>query len=92
MVNNITAGVIGCEMREEFFEASARNVNEKIYWKKILSKNGTINANRFPNAEVVNSEETILQDADISLVFVAADNLDAVSKVIQSGKAVRVVH
>jgi hypothetical protein len=91
MTNNITAAVIGCNMNEEFFETSVRNMKERFYWKKILATDRVTNLHMFPGAEIVSDEETIVGDEDISLVFVSANHLHVVPKVIQAGKSVRVV-
>jgi hypothetical protein len=91
MVNNVTAGIIGCDTRKEFFEVAARNTREKFYWKKIFTADRVYNLNMFPGSEIVADEETILRDTDISLVFVSPDHLHIVPKVIEAGKSVRVI-
>ncbi len=92
MVNNIIAGVIGCNMTEEFFKTSVRNTREKFYWKKILGGDNVAHLHkRFPEAQIVTNAETIFSDDEISLVFVSADQLQVVPKVIEAGKLVRVV-
>jgi hypothetical protein len=91
MTNNITAAVIGCNMNEEFFETSVRNMKERFYWKKILTTEKVTNLHMFPGAEIVSDEETIVGDSEISLVFVSPNHLHVVPKVIKAGKSVRVV-
>jgi len=91
MTNYITAAVIGCNLQEEFFETSVRNRHEKFHWKKILTNHKIPNSQLFSSAEIVSDEDTILTDNDISLVFVSANHLHVVSKVIEAGKSVRVV-
>ncbi len=93
MNNIINAGVIGCDMSEEFFQASALNKVEKFNWKKIWvsnKKTGGI-AKEYPEAKIVNDIEAIVNDTDITLVIVSANHLKYVKPVIEAGKAVRVI-
>ena len=93
MVTNITAGIIGCNMTEDFFRASAHNEVEKFHWKKILAGNQAAKnlEQLFPEAELVDSVQAIINDGDISLVFVSNNHLQVVPNVLESGKAVRIV-
>jgi hypothetical protein len=92
MVNNIVAGVIGCNMTEEFFQSSVRNSSERFYWKKIFcADNNTLLSKRFPEAEIVTNTEMIVNDEEISLVFVSSKQLQIVPKVLDAGKSVRLV-
>ena len=92
MVTNITAGIIGCNMTEDFFRASAHNKVEKFHWKKILADKAITNIEQlYPEAEMVDSIQAIINDNDISLVFVSNNHLNIVPNVLESGKAVRIV-
>ncbi len=93
MEKTIYAGVIGCDMTEEFFQTSLRNPIEKFNWKKIFTGNRPITniSKQYPTSEVVGNVDTIVDDSDISLVFVSADHIDFVPQVMQAGKSVRVV-
>lgn len=93
MEKKILAGVVGCDMTEEFFQTSLRNTIENFYWKKIYSgKRDVSNSYKdYPTAEIVSDIKTIVNDNDISLVFVSADHLEFVPQVMQAGKSVRVV-
>ncbi len=89
----LQAGVIGCDMTEEFFQASKRNPIENYNWKKIYAGSKAINnaSKQFPYAEIVSDINPIVQDTDISIVFVAADHLELVAPVIEAAKSVRLV-
>ncbi len=93
MVTNITAGVIGCSMKEEFFATSVHNEVERFHWKKVLAgKPGATHLQQtFPGTEVVDNVQAIVNDNDISLVFVSADHLREVPGVLEAGKAVRII-
>ncbi len=91
MVSNITAGVIGCNMNEEFFETSARNTTENFRWKKLLPAGQIERVSGFPDTEIVSDVTNIFNDHEISLVFVSANHLHVVPEVIQAGKSVRVI-
>lgn len=93
MVTNITAGVIGCNMTEDFFQTSVHNQVEKFHWKKILAGGQVAGnlENKYPGTELVDNVQAIVGDQDISLVFVASNHLHQVPGVLQAGKAVRIV-
>ncbi|TDH26614.1 hypothetical protein EXU57_11030 [Segetibacter sp. 3557_3] len=93
MVTNITAGVIGCSMKEEFFATSVHNEIEKFHWKKVHSTKAapTHLQHTFPDTEVVDSVQAIVNDQDISLVFVSSDHLREVPVILEAGKAVRII-
>ena len=87
----INAGVIGSDMSEEFFEISSRNAMEKFIWKKVYipGQNDTNDLNT--GSQMVSNVESIVNDTDISLVFVSSNHLNEVPKVLQAGKSVRVI-
>ena len=92
MVKNINAGVIGCNMSEEFFRTSEVNKVESFSWKKIyLHSHSPRSLSNHPHTEIVDQAESILNDSDIELVFVSANHLQFVKPVIDSGKSVRVI-
>lgn len=92
-INIISAGIIGCDMTEDFFQTSLSNRMEKFYWKKIFVSNNTAEANKkeYPGTEIVNNIEAIVNDSDITLVIVSAKHLAFVKPIMQAGKSVRVI-
>lgn len=91
MVKTISAGIIGCNMSEDFFRTTEVNKVESFLWKKIYLNGKSSSVKSHPQAEIVDKAELIINDSDIELVFVSADHLQFVKPVIESGKAVRVV-
>jgi hypothetical protein len=91
MVKTISTGVIGCNMSEDFFKTTRVNKVERFFWKKIYLNEKSSGIKSHPQAEIVERAESIINDADIELVFVSATHLQFVKPVIESGKAVRVV-
>lgn len=93
MSDMIRAGVIGCDMTEEFFQATASNKIEKFKWEKILVSNKITQTitKQYPEAQLVNDVEAIANDRNITLVIVSAKELEFVRPIIDSGKAVRVI-
>jgi hypothetical protein len=93
MVNSKKAGVIGCDMSEEFFQSFDRNQVEKIIWKKIWvsDTSNTVIDNAYTEAEIVADAESIFNDEDISLVIVSSKHMTYVPQVLQAGKSVRVI-
>ncbi|MDB5247647.1 MAG: hypothetical protein JWQ40_2041 [Segetibacter sp.] len=92
-IHTINAGIIGCDMKEDFFQTSLSNRMEKFYWKKIFVSNSTAEGiqKEYPNAEIVNNVEAIVNDSDITLVIVSATHLGFVKPIMQAGKSVRVI-
>lgn len=92
MVKTINAGIIGCNMSEEFFRTSETNKVESFCWKKVyLNDPHPSFLRNHPHAEIVEQAEAIINDADIELVFVSATHLQFIKPVIEAGKSVRVV-
>ncbi|GEO09827.1 hypothetical protein [Segetibacter aerophilus] len=91
MVKTISAGIIGCNMSEEFFRTTGVNKVESFFWKKIYLSGKSASIKSHPQAEIVERAESIINDVDIELVFVSANHLHFVKPVIESGKAVRVI-
>ena len=93
MTTIINAGIIGCKMSEDFFTTSYSNQMEKFNWKKIFVSNNKAEAikKNHPETEIVNNIESIVNDRDITLVIVAANQIGFVKQVIDSGKSVRVI-
>lgn len=93
MVNTINAGVIGCDMTEDFFMTSGNSKAEKFYWKKAYNTNSTINLipNRYPDTEIVSDVDDIVNDEEISLVIVSKDHLVLAKPIIDSGKSIRII-
>ncbi len=93
MSNTINAGIIGCDMSEDFFQTSSSNNLEKFNWKKIYVSNSTSGTikKEYSGAEIVNNVEAIMNDSDITLVIVSAKHLGFVRPVMEAGKSVRVI-
>lgn len=92
MVKTINAGVIGCNMTEEFFRHVETNTIESFLWKKIYTTNYSYHGRKpHPHAELVTDAEAIIHDPEIALVFVSASHLHFVKPVLDSGKAVRII-
>jgi predicted dehydrogenase len=92
MVKYINAGIIGCNMSEEFFRTTETNNVENFLWKKIfLSDHSPSFLQKLHKAEIVEHPEAIFNDAEIELVFISADHLQFVKPVIEAGKSVRLV-
>ncbi|WP_157580937.1 Gfo/Idh/MocA family oxidoreductase [Segetibacter koreensis] len=93
MINTINAGVIGCDMSEDFFKTTASNTMERFNWTKILSP-GKISENiakEYPGVTIVNDVNAIVNDEEITLVIVASKNLELAKPVIEAGKSVRII-
>ncbi len=90
---NISAAVIGCDISKQYFQDLGTNKLEKFHWKKVYVNDELFKSvsNSFPSAEYVSAIDAILDDAEISIVFVSAKHLEHASRVLLSGKAVRVV-
>jgi predicted dehydrogenase len=93
MTNIINAGVVGCDMSEEFFQSTASNKMESFKWTKIFSTNKIAeNITRdYPGATVVDNIEAIVNDKDITLVIVSSKELASVKQIIEGGKSVRLI-
>ena len=91
MVKNINAGIIGCNMSEDFFKASETNRIENFLWKKIYLKSHPAYGLKNLEPEIVDHAEAIINDADIELVFVSANHLQYIKPIIEAGKSVRVI-
>ena len=91
MVKTINAGIIGCNMSEDFFSTTGANKVESFFWKKIYLSGKSASSKSHPQAEIVERAEAIIQDSDIELVFVSANHLQFVKPVIDAGKSVRVI-
>ncbi len=93
MSNTINAGIIGCDMSEDFFQTSSSNRLERFNWKKIFVSNNTSEGinKEYPGTELVNNVEAIVNDRDITLVIVSAKHLGFVKPIMQAGKSVRVI-
>ncbi|MCW3110080.1 MAG: hypothetical protein JWQ09_4586 [Segetibacter sp.] len=92
MVKTINAGIIGCNMSEEFFRTTETNTVESFFWKKIYTGDHSSHGlKNHPQAEIVEHAESIIHDSEIELVFVSAKHLQFVKPVIAAGKSVRVI-
>ncbi len=94
MTQVVNVGVIGCDMSEDFFQLSRLNKIEKFNWKKIYCSSDTwfrFIKKGYPEAEIVQSVQSVVSDADITLVFISSSHLDYVSKVMETGKSVRII-
>jgi hypothetical protein len=93
MVKTTNAGIIGHDASTQFFRSSVSNKIESFYWKKIyVTDNSALHSYKhLPQAEIVNHVESIINDADIQLVFVSANSLEFVRPVIEAGKSVRII-
>lgn len=93
MIKQINAGVIGCNMSEDFFTTSVSNTIEAFHWKKIYVSRANEQAkiNKHPQAEIVSKVDAIINDSDIQLVFVSAQHLEHVKPILQAGKSVRII-
>ena len=91
MKNDINVGVIGGIDSEDFFNLSCEKKLEKLHIRKILSSGLTAGRNAYPDAELVEDENSIIHDEAIELVIVSANQLYSVKNAIQAGKAVRVM-
>lgn len=92
-MKTINAAIIGCDVSKQYFQDLGTNKLEKFHWKKVyvddaLCKSVTTS---FPASEQVTTIDAILNDADISIVFVSSKHLEFANQIIMSGKAVRVV-
>ena len=89
----INAAIIGCDISKQYFQDLGTNKLEKFNWKKVYfneeqcSSYSTI----FPTSEFVTTVDSILEDPEISLVFVSSNHLQFANPIIQAGKAVRVI-
>lgn len=93
MINTINAGVIGCDMSEDFFQTIGSNGAEKYSWKKAFPADKTLNRityNNFP-IEIVDSVEAIANDEEITLVIVSSNNIFLARPIIAAGKSVRII-
>jgi hypothetical protein len=85
------AGIIGCTLSEQFFQSLSFAV-EEYSWKKIyFSETSSANHNYTGKAEVVNNLNSIIDDKDITVVFVSNAHLHVVPQLLQAGKCVRTV-
>lgn len=93
MINIINAGVIGCDMTEEFFQTSANNTTERFNWTKIFTTSNATEsiAKEYPAVKIVDNIKSIVDDKDITLVIVSSKELAFVKPVIEAGKSVRVI-
>ena len=91
MVKTIQAGIIGCNMSEDFFKTSESNRVENFLWKKIYLNDPPSSGLKNHQAEIVEQVEAIIHDADIELVFVSANHLQFVKPIIETGKSVRII-
>jgi len=92
MKKDINVGVIGGFDSEDFFHLSCENKLEKLHIRKILSPEGSkVVTTAYPEAEIVNDEYSILNDAAIELVIVSSNQFYSLKHAIQAGKAVRVM-
>ncbi len=93
MTNTINAGIIGCDMSEDFFQTFSNNRMEKFNWKKIFESSNTAAGikKEYPETEIVDNAEAIIDDSDITLVIVSAKHLGFVKPITLAGKSVRVI-
>lgn len=92
VVKNINVGIIGCDMTEDFFSTSQANQVESFFWKKVcFSDHPSSFLKNYPHTEVVEHEDSIINDSDIELVFVSPKHLHLIKSVIDAGKSVRVI-
>ena len=96
-MKTITVGVISCKGTDEVFFALGANKMEKFYLKKIFVRDniseGAIRA-KYPEAEIVNDVNNIMNDAAIELVIFSAPNVNnsrVVGDALQAGKHVRII-
>lgn len=91
-MKTVYAAVIGCDISTDYFQNASINKLETFHWKKVFT--GSSEQTIFhgsPNTEFVSSVDAILNDEDISLVFVSANHLEFAKQMIEAGKAVRVI-
>jgi hypothetical protein len=78
-------------MSEQFFQSLSFAV-EQYSWKKIFfSESSSASHNYSGKAEVVNNVSSIIEDKDITVVFVSNQHLHVVPQLLQAGKCVRTV-
>jgi hypothetical protein len=89
----INAAIVGCDISKDYFQDLGMNKLEKFNWKKVFVTGDSCRtiSSSFPFSEFVTTVDSIVNDADISLVFVSADHLEFANRLISSGKAVRIV-
>jgi predicted dehydrogenase len=97
-MNNIkTAGVIECGVKGETYIKDRIGNNNGYFLKKIMIKdksNAAITKAHYPAAELVEDIDAILHDDTIELVLVTApaeNDKDIISKVLLTGKHVRII-
>lgn len=82
------AGVIGCNMADDFFETLLNNRVEKYHWKKMFQSDSRLDTETI---EVVENVEAIAEDNDISVVFLSNKFLHVAPQLIKAGKCIRTV-
>ena len=89
----IQAGVIGCDISGQEFQDLNINKLESFNWKKIYISDNIHESivRSYPATEFVSDINTIVDDDEISLVFVSPQHLDLASQVMKAGKSVRVI-
>lgn len=84
------AGVIGCNLADDFFETLSNNRLEKYQWKKMFESDSHIDVD-FTRTEVVENVEAIADDTDITVVFLSEKYLHLAPQLIKAGKSIRTV-
>lgn len=93
MSNNPTyAAVIGCNMDDYLLEQLSIRSVKTYHWKKIVPPVdlATVTISN-DELEMANSINSIVEDDDITVVFISPKYLTGASKLIKAGKHVRVV-
>ncbi|WP_207493823.1 hypothetical protein [Aridibaculum aurantiacum] len=86
------AGVIGCNMSEDFFHLLSTNIVENYHWKKVFNCGDSAPIkHKEIQTEVVTNVGSILEDNDITVVFLSNDYLHMAPQFINAGKCVRTV-
>jgi len=86
------AGVVGCTMSEDIFRQLSATKVERYEWKKILLNEDVSGGRQYTgNAEIVENITSIIEDNDISIVFVSKNFLNVAPEIIKAGKSVRTV-
>jgi hypothetical protein len=92
-MTTINAAIIGCDTSKQYFQDLGTNKLEKFHWKKAYVADDCYKSSSsgLSIAEYVTTVDSILNDEEISLVFVSSNHLEYAQQIILSGKAVRVI-
>lgn len=86
------AGVIGCNLSDNFFQLLSINIVEQYQWKKVFDCGHVSPTVHYSTStEVVTNVSSIVEDNDITVVFLSNDYLHMAPELIRAGKSVRTV-